>query len=88
MSEAKTIHSLKELHRLMGSRSAKLGCYCVSNDGEGEYALVLAYGADDALDVLDENHVFWGGKGVSVNHVQRNVIGEREIIWIGKRAQR
>jgi hypothetical protein len=70
----------------MGSNSARKSVYVLRNDRASEYAIVIAHGADHALDILLKNEINWRGligRGVTITCAQHGVDDEPELIWFG-----
>jgi hypothetical protein len=84
--KSRLIKSVAALRMSIGADSARKSIYMLRNDREGEYAIVAAHGAHDALNILRENDIDWHGmigKGVSITCAQHGVDDEPQLIWFG-----
>lgn len=65
--------------------SKSLGVYVVTYDSTGNFALAVAWGSEDAQDLIDDDPMTLGwGPCSSVRSVQRNVDGPRGVVYWGQ----
>ena len=65
---------------------ATLSCYRLTFASLGEWALVFAYGIQDAFDIMHTADQEWpvDGRGTECRRVQKNVHEDRGLCWIGE----